>query len=168
MADIVNGRQTATLDDEAVVFVIGMRVNRWRSVRSWLPAFRAMPKMLAELFRDPSLGLLNAQTFWMGRTIVAIQYWESWEKLNAYARARDHEHLPAWGEFNRIVRDSGTVGIFHETYRIGPGRVESLYANMPPFGLGAAFGSVPVAARGQSAGHRMNPRVADVPAVEPY
>ena len=168
MPDVINGRRTATLDDEAVVFVIGMRINRWRSVRSWLPAFRAMPKMLAELFRDPSMGLLNVQTFWMGRTIVAIQYWESWEKLNAYARAGDHEHLPAWREFNRIVRDSGTVGIFHETYRVGPGRVESMYGNMPPFGLGAAFGSEAIAARGQSAGHRMDPTVADVPAVEPY
>ena len=168
MSDVITGRQTATLNDEAVVFVIGMRINRLRSVRSWLPAFRAMPKMLAELFRDPSLGLLHAQSFWMGRTIVAIQYWESWEQLNAYARARDHEHLPAWREFNRLVRDNGTVGIFHETYRVGPGRAETLYANMPAFGLGAAFGSAPVAARGQSAGHRMDPKVADVPAIEPY
>lgn len=168
MPDVINGRRTATLDDEAVVFVIGMRINRWRSVRSWMPAFRAMPKMLAELFRDPSLGLLQAQSFWMGRTIVAIQYWESWEQLTAYARARDHEHLPAWREFNRLVRDNGTVGIFHETYRIGPGRAESMYGNMPPFGLGAAFGSDPIAARGQSAVHRMDPQVADLPAVEPY
>ena len=168
MSEVINGRQTATLNDEAVVFVIGMRINRLRSVRSWLPAFRAMPKMLAELFRNPSLGLLHAQSFWMGRTIVAIQYWESWEKLNAYARARDREHLPAWREFNRLVRDNGTVGIFHETYRVGPGRAETLYANMPPFGRGAAFGSAPVASRGQSAGHRMDPKVADVPAIEPY
>jgi len=165
---VINDRRTATLDDEAVVFIIGMRINRLRSVRSWLPAFRAMPKMLAELFRDPSLGLLHAQSFWMGRTIVAIQYWESWEKLNAYAKARDYEHLPAWREFNKLVRDNGTVGIFHETYRVGPGRAESLYANMPPFGLAAAFGGAPVASRGQSAGHRMDPKVADLPAVEPY
>ena len=168
MSAVINGRRTATLDDEAVVFIIGMRINRLRSVRSWLPAFRAMPKMLAELFRDRSLGLLHVQSFWMGRTIVAVQYWESWEKLNAYAKARDHEHLPAWSEFNRLVRDTGTVGIFHETYRVGPGRAETLYGNMPPFGLAAAFGSAPVASRGQSASHRMDPRVADVPAVEPY
>jgi Domain of unknown function (DUF4188) len=168
MSAVINGRRTATLDDEAVVFIIGMRINRTLSVRSWLPAFRAMPKMLAELSRDRSLGLVHAQSFWMGRTIVAIQYWESWEKLNAYARARDLEHLPAWREFNRLVRDNGTVGIFHETYRVGPGRAESLYGNMPPFGLAAAFGSAPVASRGQSAGHRMDPKVADVPAVEPY
>ena len=66
---------------------------------------------------------------------------------------------------------SGTTapsGIFHETYVVGPGRAETLYANMPPYGLGAAVGQGPIAVRGQSAGHRMDPSVADVPAVEPY
>jgi hypothetical protein len=145
-----------------------MRINRLRSLRSWLPAFRAMPRMLAELSRDPSLGLLSAQSFWAGRVIALVQYWRSFEDLERYARSRDHEHLPAWREFNRLVRDSGAVGIFHETYVVGPGRVETLYANMPPYGLAAAVGPVPVASRGQSAAHRMEPTAADVPAVEPY
>lgn len=168
MTAITAARQTADLDRDLVVFIIGMRINRLRSPRSWLPAFRAMPRMLAELFRDPELGLISAQWFWSGRVIGYVQYWRSFDHLSAYARARDHEHLPAWREFNRVVRDNGTVGIFHETYRVGPGRVETLYANMPPYGLGAAVGAVPVKARGQSAAHRMDPRVADVPAVEPY
>ena len=55
MADIITGRQTATVDDDVVVFLIGMRINRLRRVRSWLPAFRAMPRMLRELAEDPSL-----------------------------------------------------------------------------------------------------------------
>ena len=168
MPAVVNGRRTASLDEDVVVFIIGMRINRLRSPRRWLPAFRAMPKMLAELFRDPELGLMSAQWFWSGRVIAYVQYWRSFEHLSAYARARDHEHLPAWRDFNRLVRDSGTVGVFHETYRVGPGTAETLYANMPPFGLGAAVGDVPVAARGQSAGHRMDPKIADLPAVEPY
>jgi hypothetical protein len=49
MGEVINGRQTATLDDEVVVFIIGMRINRLRRLRSWLPAFRAMPRMLQEL-----------------------------------------------------------------------------------------------------------------------
>ena len=28
MADVINGRQTATVDDDVVVFIIGMRFNR--------------------------------------------------------------------------------------------------------------------------------------------
>ena len=168
MSSVANGRHTATLDGDVVIFLIGMRINRLRSPRSWLPAFRAMPRMLEELYRDPELGLLSGQWFWSGRVIAYVQYWRSFDHLASYARARDHEHLPAWGTFNRLVRDNGTVGIFHETYRVGPGRAETLYANMPPFGLGAAVGQGPIAAGGQSAAHRMDPTIEDVPALEPY
>ena len=168
MADIITGRQTATVDDGVVVFLLGMRINRLHRVRSWLPAFRAMPRMLQELAADPSLGLLGAHTFWAGRTIIAVQYWQSFEQLTAFARSNDHEHLPAWREFNRLVRDNGDVGIFHESYRVGPGTAESLYANMPSFGMGAAVGAVPVASRGQSAGRRMGTTPTDMPAVQPY
>jgi hypothetical protein len=99
---------------------------------------------------------------------LAVQYWRSFQYLERFARSRDHAHLPAWREFNRLVRDNGDVGIFHETYRVGPGTAESLYGNMPPFGMGAAVGIVPIAARGQSAARRMGTSVTDVPAVEPY
>lgn len=119
MADVIIGRQTATVDDDVVVFLIGMRINRLRRVRSWLPAFRAMPRMLRELATDPSLGLLGVHSFWAGRTILAVQYWRSFEDLERFARSKDHDHLPAWQEFNRLVRDNGDVGIFHETYRVG-------------------------------------------------
>jgi len=168
MAEVINGRQTATVDDDVVVFLIGMRINRLRRVRSWLPAFRAMPQMLRELAADPSLGLLGVHSFWMGRTILAVQYWRSFEDLQRFARSKEHAHLPAWREFNRLVRDNGDVGIFHETYRVGPGTAESLYSNMPPFGMGAAVGAEPVASRGQSAARRMGTTQADVPAVAPY
>lgn len=168
MADILSGRHTATLDDEVVVFIIGMRINRLRRFRSWLPAFRAMPRMLRELAADPSLGLLNVQTFWAGRVIVGVQYWRSFDELEAFARSADHEHLPAWREFNRLVRDNADVGIFHETYRVGPGTAETFYGNMPTFGMAAAVGIGPVAQRGQSAARRMGTTTTDEPAVAPY
>ena len=84
MADVSTGRHTAALDDEIVVFIIGMRINRLRRP-SWLPAFRAMPRMLRELAADLSLGLLNVQTFWGGRVIVGVQYWRSFDQLEAFA-----------------------------------------------------------------------------------
>ena len=92
----------------------------------------------------------------------------SFDQLEAFARASDHAHLPAWREFNRLVRDNGDVGIFHETYRVGPGTAESFYGNMPPFGLAAAVGISPVASRGHSAGRRMGTATMDRPAVAPY
>jgi Domain of unknown function (DUF4188) len=168
MAEVIAGRQTADLDDEVVVFIIGMRINRLRRPSAWLPAVRAMPRMLRELAADPSLGLLGVHSHWSGRVLIGVQYWRSFEHLERFARSADHEHLPAWREFNRLVRDNGDVGIFHETYRVGPGTAETFYGNMPPFGLGAAVGTVPVARRGQSAGKRMGTATLDEPAVAPY
>src|SRR4029078_11270103 len=98
-----------------------MRITRLRRIRAWLPAFEAMPRMLRELGADPDLGLLHVQSFWAGRMIIGVQYWRSFDQLQAFARASDHAHLPAWREFNRLVRDNGGGGILHETYRGGGG-----------------------------------------------
>ncbi len=46
--------------DDVVVFVIGMRINRLRRVRSWWPAFTGMPRMLREL-AGSDRGLLGAR-----------------------------------------------------------------------------------------------------------
>jgi hypothetical protein len=67
-----------------------------------------------------------------------VQYWESKEKLFAYATDKNAEHLPAWKSFNQKVGVSGEVGIWHETYVIAPGTYENIYVNMPEFGLGKA------------------------------
>ena len=40
---------------------------------------------------------------------------------------------PAWRAFNRAVGSNGSVGIWHETYLVGPGNYEVLLRNMPPF-----------------------------------
>ncbi len=161
MSSIETGRRTADLpaDGELVVFLIGMRFNQWWNVRQWLPVVRAMPRMLAELARHPELGLVGRpMTYRSGRTILLVQYWRSFEQLERYARSSEQAHLPAWREFNRRVRDNGSVGIFHETYRVAANHVEAIYANMPPFGLGEAFGVVPVAPGRQSAAARLRLR----------
>jgi hypothetical protein len=167
MADVIPGRQTATVDDDIVVFLIGMRFNRILRPGTWLPVVRAMPRMLRELSAHPELGLLGHRTYWSGRTTLSVQYWRSFDHLTAYARSTDHEHLPAWREFNRAIRASGDVGVFHETYRVGPGTAETLYANMPAFGLGLAIGHEAVGPRGQSAARRMGTTASDEPAVAP-
>ena len=137
MADIHAGRWTARHDEPFVVFLIGMRFNKLWKVHKWAPIMGAMSRMLAELERQPELGFLGADT-WLGRTTLLVQYWRSFEHLEAYAKARDNAHLPAWSAFNRAVGANGDVGIFHETYRVAPGDYETLYANMPPTLLGRA------------------------------
>lgn len=96
------------------------------------------------------------------------QYWESFEKLEAYARANDRNHLPAWKQFNKRVRDNGSVGIFHETVVLSDDNVETVYGNMPAIGLGAAIGVEPARMRGQSAAMRLGRRLNDVPPVDFY
>lgn len=95
----------------------------------------SMPKMLKELHIDRSLGFLSYEMFF-SRTTILVQYWESSEKLIAYAKATDAEHLPAWKAFNVAVKKSDAVGIWHETYVIDAGKSENIYVNMPAFGYG--------------------------------
>ena len=153
---VINDRMCAQVDGEAVVFLIGMRFNKLWKIHKWLPVVVAMPKMLRELEQKSDLGLLNYH-LWFGRTIIVLQYWRSVEQLNAYAKSRDNAHLPAWAAFNRAVGKSGDVGIWHETYRIKEGSYETIYVNMPPFGLGKATSSVSASGKRESAAGRMTP-----------
>lgn len=144
MANIISpGRYTAKFDGPLVVFVIGMRINRFWRPDKWIPVARAMGPMIAELSRDPDSGFLGAEFMLSGlRTIVALQYWRDFDALESYARNRDRQHWPAWTAFNRAVGADGTVGIFHETYSVAGGAHETIYANMPAFGLGRINGTV--------------------------
>jgi hypothetical protein len=126
-----------------VVFLIGMRINRWRRVRSWWPAFVGMPRMLTELGKHPEAGLLGARSYWSGRNLLTVQYWRSAEQLGRYARDPQLAHQPAWNRHNRRAAGTGDVGIWHESYVVPAASIESLYANMPAFGLGAALGAGP-------------------------
>jgi hypothetical protein len=171
MPEIRKGRWTARTDAPFVVFLIGMRFNKLWKVHRWAPVFAAMPRMIAELERQPELGFLGADS-WFGRTILMVQYWRSFEDLEAYAKARDHAHLPAWAAFNRAVGADGDVGIFHETYQIAPGSYENIYANMPEM-LFARIGKLAQAAGGyQGARSRLTkqasePIAAPTPTTDP-
>lgn len=156
MAQIFPGRYTATTDEPFVVFLIGMRVNRVFALRRWTQVATAMSPMLAELKRNPDLGLLHAEFIFYWRRVGLIQYWRSFEQLRAYAHERNAAHLPAWAEFNRRIGSDGSVGIWHETYQVAPGHYEVIHANMPRFGLGRAMDHMPVTGRMDSALKRMD------------
>ena len=147
-------RLTGKLDGEFVVFLIGMRVNSPLKLHKWMPVAAAMPRMIKELYRHPEMGFLHAEA-WFGRTTIMVQYWRSMDELLAYAKNKNAEHLPAWRAFNQAVGTDGSVGIWHETYAISPGGYESIYANMPSFGLGKAGSLVPAAGARNSAAERL-------------
>jgi len=154
MSEVNPARMTHEHDGELVVYLIGMRINKpWRP-DLWLPTFVAMPKMLAELSRDPDSGLLGYHLAIGSGGPTVIQYWNSFERLYAYASQRDAEHRPAWTAFNKRARRApGSVGIWHETYVVD--RAETIYAHMPPFGLAKATSAVRVGRRGDAASERL-------------
>ena len=154
MVEIRAERVTAEIEDEVVVFLIGMRINKLWKLHKWLPVARAMGRMLKELEDDPGSGFLGVER--AGGIIV--QYWRSFEHLERYAKDRSREHIPAWQAFNEAVSSNGDVGIWHETYRVRPGDYECVYNNMPPFGLAKATRSVPATGRKESAPGRMSLR----------
>ncbi len=137
-------RFRADFPEGTVVFLIGMRINRLRAVRSWLPVFGAMPRMLRELHKNRELGLLEASTWWAGRNIMTVQYWRSMDDLMRYATGKDAEHFPAWQRYRKEVQASGHVGIWHEAYEVAPGRSHLLYGQMPEFGMGKATAWRPI------------------------
>jgi hypothetical protein len=160
------GRHSAAVDDQVVLLRIGMRINRPWKVHRWMPVMTAMTRMLRELDARPELGMLHAERALSGLCAIVDQWWDSYEHLEAFARGE--VHVPAWRDFNRAVRDSGDVGIFHEAYRVRPGDVEAIYGNMPVVGLAAATNHVPTAHVAQSGRARMDPTVTDDPLLTPY
>src|SRR5690349_19864387 len=128
MAKVNAHRLAADIDGDFVIFLIGMRINRFWKVHKWLPVFKAMPRMIKELHADSSVGFLGSQ----GVFPVMVQYWRSFEQLEAYARSHDHAHWPAWVAFNKHLHTSrGDVSIWHETYLVRAGEYEAIYSGMP-------------------------------------
>ena len=112
MAKIVDRRMAAEMDGEFVVFLIGLRINKLWKIHKWLPAFLAMPRMIEELRNDPESGFLGHV---MSRRVM-VQYWRSFDHLEAYSRDTNRRHWPAWVDFNRRIKACRCdVGIWHET-----------------------------------------------------
>lgn len=143
MRRIETGRMTHEHDGELVVFLIGMTINRpWRP-DLWVPPFRAMPRMLRELYAAEDSGLLGHRVLLEGRHPTLVQYWSGPEPLYAYATARNSRHWPAWKAFHRrAARAAGAVGVWHETYVTRS--AETVYVDTPALGLARATACVPL------------------------
>lgn len=155
MSEVVSQRMTAIVEGDFVVFVIGARIRKWWHVKDLIWFLPAMPKMLKELGALPSeeSGFLGYQS--LGLT-TNIQYWRSFDHLEAYARSQDRKHFPYWVEFNRRMKARrGDVGIWHETYLVKAGQYEAIYSGMPRFGLGKVGKLVPATGSREEARSRL-------------
>ena len=142
MSEIAGRRMTAEIDGDFVVFLIGARFDKLHMVRSMidLGGRRGMKHMLDYLVAHPEKGLLAYE---MGFPTI-VQYWRSFDHLEAFAKDKDDPHLDAWRNYWRRVGKSDRTGIWHETYLVQAGQYEAVYGNMPPQGLGKAGRLLPM------------------------
>lgn len=143
MAEVKQGRWAAEIEGDFVVLVIGTRIDVRHPVRWFrdVGGMRGMQHMLKELQKHPEKGLLGV----LSAGPVLVQYWRSFEALEAFARDPGDVHRPAWQKYWQRVGNDPRSGIFHETYLVRAGEYEAIYANMPPTGLGKAASLVPLA-----------------------
>jgi hypothetical protein len=136
------GRFTAQLEGDFVVLLIGSRPEVRHPIRWFrdVGGRRGMQHMLTYLTKHPEKGLLG---FEMGFPTI-VQYWRSYEQLEAFARDEPDPHLAPWRSYWRRVGRENRSGIWHETYLVRAGEYETIYANMPPFGLAKASQRVPI------------------------
>lgn len=155
---VFNGRYTAETSKEFVVFIIGMRVNKWWRIHQWLPVALAMPKMMQALIPNKSLGMIHGEHFFrfFPITTTLISYWETFEQIDHFAHDKNLPHAKAWAQFIKSVGNNGAVGIYHENYKVKSDSLECVYGNMPQFGLGKAFKHIPVTKENHTARQRMN------------
>jgi hypothetical protein len=155
LPELIEERVCAEVDGEVVVFLIGMRINKLWKFWKWLPVAGAMPRMLKELAANPDLGMLSARGHFGLRNLMVLQYWKSAEHLQAFAHSPNKAHLPAWQAFNKNIGSGGDVGIWHETFVVPAGHAESLYVNMPRYGLGLAGAIFPAKGARATAAKRL-------------
>ncbi|WP_374928985.1 DUF4188 domain-containing protein [Kytococcus sedentarius] len=161
-------RHTHAHEGGLVVFHIGMTIQRPHRPDLWMPVFLAMPPMLTELHRNrdaaargeaEDLGFLGASTLLGGKGPWVVQYWRTVDHLYAYAKNQDLAHVPAWRRFNQAARrHPGAVGIWHETYVVPEGGVETFYGNGASVGLAEATGMVDAGSGTGDARQRLSAR----------
>lgn len=114
------------------------------AAHKWLPAALAMGPMLRSLYQDPESGFLGGEPIFYPGGFGLTQYKRSAEDLE---------------RFNKAIGKDGGVGIWRETYEVAAGRYETIYetiyGNMPRFGLAAATAHAPVGKRGETARERL-------------
>jgi hypothetical protein len=141
MAKPIHGRQMAEIDGDFVVFLIGAVPDLRHPIRTFrdLGGRRGMLHMLKHLSENPDKGLLAYE---MGFPTI-VQYWRSFDDLEAFARDTSDPHATAWRKYWARVGQENRSGIWHETFLVRAGEYEAVYANTPLRGLAKAGRLVP-------------------------
>lgn len=162
---IFNGRYTAHIEGDFVVFLIGARVNSWRKILKLGWIGQANSAMYRVLESNPQYGYLGGEGFSRNffRESITVTYWRSYEHLEQFARNKEDPHLEAWRRFNKEIASDGSFGIWHETYLIKANQYECVYGNMPRFGLARVAEHLPMTGRKQTARGRLTGQDSPIP-----
>jgi hypothetical protein len=119
-------RQTIDLSDypDLIVLYLGMRVNRWYGVRTFL----SFGNKIGEAVADQPDGLLLHEPVYYSffpPNMGMRQYWRDLPSLLTWAR--NDAHREWWLDF---LKDSGGTGFWHETYTM-KGGMEAVYDDIP-------------------------------------
>ena len=141
VAKINQGRWTAEIEGNFVVFLIGARFEKLRGGGARGSRRSPRHEAHARLPRGPPRQGLAGVPVGAAhdRAVLALV-----RAPRSLRRTRDDPHLEAWRQFWKRVGTSGRTGIWHETYLVRAGEYEAIYGNMPPFGLGKASNLVRV------------------------
>jgi hypothetical protein len=149
MVVVYQGRYTALYEEPFVVFMVGLRVNRWWAIHHWLPAFRSLFRIRNRLKNKSPEGFLGTHTWYTWREAMVVQYWQSFELLEQFARDNDDLHRPNWKWFVKNLERKGHVGVWHEAFDVDSRQYECIYTNMQAMGLAVATKHAPAGGKRQ-------------------
>ena len=135
---IFNGKYTSKPEDSFVIFIFGMRINKFLYLWLWIPFFIRLFRMVRRLRQYRESGMMNANLFFSGQGLGVMQYWESFDKLEFFAKDNNDLHIPSNIKYKKSIGKSGKIGIWHETYLVEHDKFETMYFNMPKWGLAKA------------------------------
>ena len=109
MAQTAGRRMSAEIDGDVVEFLIWAFPDKFHLVRSFLDlgGRRGMKHMLDYLMERPDKGLLGYQMGWP----AIVQYWRSFDNLEAFANDAGDPHLAAWRNYWKRVGTSPRTGV---------------------------------------------------------
>ena len=135
---IFKGKYTSKPEESFVLFIFGMKINNPFFFWLWLPFNFIFLKMVRRLRKYKDAGMLNAHLFWFWGGVGVIQYWKSFDHLEKFARDKADMHMPNEKRYKKYIGKSGILGVWHETYLVDQDKFETMYFNMPMWGLSKA------------------------------
>ncbi|HEV3167442.1 MAG TPA: phenylacetaldoxime dehydratase family protein [Isosphaeraceae bacterium] len=135
-------RIVATLPDsvtELCLVRLGMQVHRLTAMAFAAKLGRAIDRSAGEAI-GTGAGLLRSERFAMGwKHFGVLQYWRSFAELEAWSHKEPH--VAWWRQAVERGRARGDFGIYHETFLVPRGQIETIYLGCQPVGL-ATFGAI--------------------------